>query len=104
MPTHTFRFGLGDHTIRLNGDITIQSPEGIPYVEIYNALAEEAATAFKAAMRSRLDPPPKDLSVLSETAKNLRAIHGEIYARAWLEGSLDPMRFRVTETLEIVDV
>ena len=59
MPTHTFRFGLGDYTIRLNGDITIQSPEGIPYVEIYNALAEEAATAFKAAMRSRLDPPPR---------------------------------------------
>ena len=103
MPTHTFRFGLGDPTtIHLSGEITIRSPDGIPYTQVYDALAEEAATAFKEAMRSRLNPPPKDLHILSETAKNLRAIHGEKYARAWLEGGLDPMRFKVTDRLEIV--
>jgi len=55
-------------------------------------------------MRSRLDPPPEDLRILLDTAKKLRDSRGISYARGWLESGLDPMRFRVTDELDVVSV
>jgi hypothetical protein len=41
MPTHQFRFSLGEpETVHLSGEISIQSPTGVPYAEVYAVLAE----------------------------------------------------------------
>ena len=103
MPLHTFRFGLNQAgtSISISGEVCITSPEGMPYTQVYAELAEEAARIFKQAMHSRLDPSKQDIRTISETAKNLRAIHGNTYARSWIEGGLDPLKYTITDALNV---
>ena len=73
----------------------------MPYTQVYTEMAEEAAQAFKDAMHSRLNPSKEDIQTLSETGKNLRAIHGNSYARSWMEGGLDPLKYTITDALNV---
>jgi hypothetical protein len=92
------RFGLtSTQGAIIKADIEISIPAGVAYAQIYEDIAEPAASSFRAAVRSRLDPSAEDLSILTASAKELGATQGEEFAKGWIQGVLDPKKYRVLE-------
>jgi hypothetical protein len=85
----------------IKATIEIKIPEGVSYAQMHAELAEQAMDCVRDTIRSRLDPTPSCISELTAAGKELQATKGTEFARKWIQGTLDPARYTVSDELVV---